>query len=155
MLRGDHAPTPLARFGDSQGTIIFGWAAPQVLYSRLDGVLSDSLAATYCNRIERTIWSTSGEVRFFSDLWQLENYAVGARDQLVRVLQAHRKRFVAIDVLVRSTVVTLGARAAAIILGGHVGIHTRPAEFMARLQSRSPHLRALLEPAISPRPQDD
>ncbi|HEV8244997.1 MAG TPA: hypothetical protein VGP93_04485 [Polyangiaceae bacterium] len=152
MFKGPHKLQPLARFGDSQGSIVLGWIAPQVLYVRMDGQCSDGLGATFANRLERAIWATS-EFRVFIDLWQLDTYSFPARDRIVAVLKAHKKRFTSLEVLVRSTIVSLGVRTGAIVLGSVVHVYTRPAQFMALMQGRVPQVRALLEPSISPRPE--
>jgi hypothetical protein len=154
MPRGDSKLPPLARFRDPHGTVVMGWVAPKVVYTRADGHWSEGLAGTFAGRLERLIWNETG-VRLFTDLWQLEDYALPARDKVVEVIKAQRKRIDSIDVLVRSRVVALGAKAVALAVGGKVNIHARPPEFTSLLERGAPNLHAMLYPSIRPKPDSD
>jgi hypothetical protein len=130
---------------DSEGSIIFGWVGPNVLYARLSGGLSMRLGASFAAKLLELVDGKTG-IRYFGDTSELEHYDLLARSALLRVLLAKRRSFESFTMLSWAGEIGPRERAFATALGSGVDIVASLDDFEAKLYRLAPTARQRLDP---------
>jgi hypothetical protein len=130
---------------DTEGSIVFGWLAPNALYARFTGGLSGTLGSAFAIRFQSLLEGKTS-VRFFNDGSGLKHYDLLARSAIVRVLLAHRRSFESFTLLTWAGEVGPAAQAFLVALGDGVELVTSSEEFEARLLRIAPNARQKLDP---------
>ncbi len=130
---------------DTDGSIVFGWLAPNTLYVRFTGGLSATLGSAFAVRFQGLLEGKTS-VRFFNDGSGLKHYDLLARSAIVRVLLANRRSFDSFTLLTWAGDVGPAAQAFLVALGDGVEFLTSAEEFEARLLRFAPHARQKLDP---------
>jgi hypothetical protein len=132
---------------DSVGTIVFGWAAPSVLYTRLEGGLSAQMGQTYASRLG-TLVAQNQLLSFFCDCGRLQHYDLLARSAFVRLVLSNRRKFTSLTMLTWAEGVSTALQALVETLGDPIEVLTDRDAFECRLLKVAPLARRKLEQEI-------
>jgi hypothetical protein len=130
---------------DSDGTIVFGWAARSVLYTRFEGGLSAQAGRTYATRLGSLV-AQNLSFAFFCDLSSLKRYDLLARSAFVRVVLCNRLKFTSLTVLTWSEGISPVMRVLIDTLGDPIEVLTDGNAFEARLLKMAPLVRRKFDP---------
>jgi hypothetical protein len=128
-----------------EGSITVGWVGEGVLYARFQGDLYSSLGVAYAARLEQLLGDAK-QVRSFVDASALKTYDLLARSAIVRVLLAHRSRFVSISLLNWDDASRQSAATPLTGLGDLLDVSRDPVEFHGRLLRAAPFASHRLNP---------
>lgn len=120
----------------SRGAIVLRWSDSGALLIVVS-VHGDRLFAPLMTRRADTLLAR-GKLKLFFDFWHMPNYDSELRTEWTRWLLSHRARLEGIQVVARSTIVTMGVSVANVALGGIVQSHpTRSGAFLSQLKAAS------------------
>lgn len=130
---------------DSDGTIVFGWAARSVLYARFEGGLSAQGGHTYATRLG-TLIAQSQTISFFCDSSCLQHYDLLARSAFVRAVLSNRRKFTSLTMLAWPGGISPAIQTLIETLGDPIEVLTDGDAFEARLMKAAPMARRKLDP---------
>src|SRR5262245_17433423 len=84
--------TILEHLNEGDGSIIVGWLAPGVLYSRLEGVISEDLVRRLVRRL-MLLMDDASDVAYFTDTSTIAWFDLEAFCALMDALTARRDQF--------------------------------------------------------------
>jgi hypothetical protein len=82
----------LEHLNDGDGSLIVGWLAPNVLYSRLTGVIAEGLATRLARRLTLLIGDTL-DIDYFTDTSAISSFDLKAFAAVVDAMTAKREHF--------------------------------------------------------------
>jgi hypothetical protein len=138
------AGTSGERFSDARGTVLLGWIAEGILYSRFERTITARLAARFAHRFSELVAGSVG-TRYFSDSSAVVHYEPRAFAFISDAMLSNRLRFVRIVVRPRTDTVATGKGTFSEALPGLEHI-TSEAEFVAELRAAAP--RGALPPSV-------
>lgn len=122
---------------DPDGSVLFGWAGPNVFYSHYTGTLSSSLGAVHVEALQAALASVSS-LRYFADSSELTSYDLLARSALVRLLLSNRKKFSAMIILHWDVGLSAPGRALVDAVGSPLVVLEDRGEFERQLSLAAP-----------------
>jgi hypothetical protein len=128
---------------EPEGSVIFGWVAPGVYFSRFKGHLSVALGAAHGAALERAA-ATVPSLRYFCDSSALTSYDLLARSGFVRVLLSHRKKFNDIFILKWAGNISQAERSLSDTVGEPLVLLDDRAAFEHKLTAAAPHYSLVL-----------
>ena len=133
----------LETISDATGSIVVGWLAARVLYTKAIGAISDRLGASYATRLKALIEEDS-ELLYFSDAREMQQYDLLARSAFLRTVVANRRKFSALVMLTWAGDTSPEAQAFSAALGDAVSFLDSADEFEARVLRAAPLARRVL-----------
>lgn len=89
---------PLEMLADASGSVSFGWADEGVYYARFGRSLSARLGEAFAARLSEVARAAEG-FKYFGDARSVDSYDLVARRAFIRVVSAHRPKFVELNLL--------------------------------------------------------
>jgi hypothetical protein len=135
----------LELLSDNDGSVVFGWVADGVLYTKFQGGLNAETGYIYATRLASLV-GPAQSINFFCDSSELKNYDLLARSAFARVILSNRLKFTSLVMLTWAEGPSPSSRALAATLGEPIEILTSVNSFEARLSRQAPLVSRKLDP---------
>lgn len=135
----------LELLSDDDGSVVFGWVAEGVLYTRFQGGLNAETGYIYATRLSSLV-SPAQSIYFFCDSSELKNYDLLARSAFARVILSCRRKFTSLVMLTWAEGPSPSSLALAATLGEPIEILTSANAFEVRLSRQAPLVSRKLDP---------
>ena len=129
--------TEIEVLGDKDGSAVFGWVAPAVLYTRYQGGLSAETGRAYAMRLS-TLVAQAPSLCFFCDSSGLKHYDLLARSSFARVILSNRRKFSSIVLLAWAEGVSPATQALVTTIGEPIQVLTNRNTFEVQLLRKAP-----------------
>jgi hypothetical protein len=135
----------LELLSDNDGSVLFGWVADGVLYTRFHGGMNAETGYIYATRLGSLV-GPAQSICFFCDSSELKNYDLLARSAFARVILSSRRKFTSLVMLTWAEGPSASSQALAATLGEPIEILTSVNSFEARLSRQAPLVSRKLDP---------
>jgi hypothetical protein len=135
----------LELLSDNDGSVVFGWVADGVLFTRFMGGLNAETGYIYATRLSSLV-GPAQSIIFFCDSSELKNYDLLARSAFARVILSSRRKFTSLVMLTWAEGPSPTSRALAASLGEPIELLTSVNAFEARLARQAPLVSRKLDP---------
>ena len=144
-VRSASDQSSLELLSDNDGSVLFGWVADGILYTRFQGGLNAETGYIYATRLAALV-GPAQSIHFFCDSSELKNYDLLARSAFARVILSNRRKFTSLVMLTWADGPSPSSRALAATLGEPIEILTSSNAFEARLSRQAPLVSRKLDP---------
>jgi len=144
-LRSAGDQSSLELLSDNDGSVVFGWVADKVLFTRFQGGLNAETGYIYATRLSSLV-GPAQSISFFCDSSELKNYDLLARSAFARVVLSSRRKFTSLVILTWADGPSPSSQALAATLGEPIEILTSVNAFEARLARQAPLVSRKLDP---------
>jgi hypothetical protein len=135
----------LELLSDNEGSVVFGWVADGVLYTKFQGALNAETGYIYATRLSSLV-GPAQSIYFFCDSSELKHYDLLARSAFARVILSSRRKFISLVMLAWSKGPSPSSQALATTLGEPIEVLTSVNSFEARLARQAPLVSRKLDP---------